>query len=90
MSNFSYNELNKNRKDFEEAYFEYGGRNNRNPLFYEYLNFSRFWQNAFIQSDYIIVTGNFETVNRELLYRFSENISKHPLLWKLFRFIFAV
>lgn len=90
MGSFSYNELDKNRKDFEEAYFEHGSGNNHGPLFYEYLNFSRFWQNAFIQSDYIIMTGNFETVNCELLYRFSENINKHPVLWKIFRFIFAV
>ena len=90
MNSFSYKELDTNRKDFEEAYFECGDRNNRDPLFDEYLNFSRFWQNAFIQSDYIIMTGNFETVNLELLYRFSENINRHPLLWKIFRFIFAV
>ena len=88
MNNFSYDELYKNRKDFEKAYFNCGDR--YNSLFHEYLNFSRFWQNAFIQSDYIVATGNFATVNRELLYRFSENINKHPVLWKIFRSIFAV
>lgn len=88
MNEFVNKTLEKNRCDFEKALFD--SENSESAIFYEYLNFSRFWQHAFIQSDYIVMTGNFETVNCELLYRFSENINKHPLLWKIFRFIFAV
>ena len=54
-------------------------------IFHEYLGFSKFIQGCFISKNgYIIDTGNFQTVNYELMYRIKSKIEKHPLLWKLF------
>ena len=54
-------------------------------LLQEYLGFSQFIQSLFIGEDgYIIDTGNFETVNYELMYLIAERIKKHPHLWKMF------
>jgi hypothetical protein len=54
-------------------------------LLQEYLGFSQFIQSLFIGKDgYIIDTGNFETVNYELMYRIAEKIKAHPRLWKMF------
>jgi predicted permease len=65
--------------DFNKAYLK------GNDMFYEYLAFSQFFQRAFINEDgYIIDTGNFETVNREMLSMVYERIKKHPILWRLF------
>ena len=89
MNDFSEQTLNIHRKEFDTYYFDEKHRDSH-KLYCEYLSFSKFWQYAFIKSDYIIDTGNFETANRALLYRFYINIKRHPLLWKLFRFIFAV
>ena len=51
----------------------------------EYLGFSQFIQSLFISKyGYIIDTGNFETVNYELMHRIAEKIKKHPHLWKIF------
>ena len=67
-----------NIEDFNDAY-------NKDDLFHEYLNFSRFFQNAFIKpGGYLIDTGNFQTVNRALLDRVYEKIKKHPIIWNLF------
>lgn len=66
-------------KDFEKAY------DSEDSMFDEYLAFSQFFQRAFISGyGYIIDTGNFETVNRELIFRVYERIKKHPIIWKLF------
>ena len=89
MNDFSEKTLNIHRKEFDTYYFD-ENHTDSDLRYYEYLSFSKFWQYAFIKSDYIIDTGNFETVNRALLYRFHIKIKRHPLLWKLFRFIFAV
>ncbi len=65
-------------EDFNKAY-------DKGDMFHEYLAFSQFFQRAFISEDgYIIDTGNFETVNREMLYMVYERIKKHPILWRLF------
>ena len=65
--------------DFNKAYLK------GNDIFHEYLAFSLFFQRAFISEDgYIIDTGNFETVNREMLSMVYERIKKHPILWRLF------
>ena len=77
--------LKKDIADFEKYCFH-----NPHDVFHEYLAFSLFWQNAFITSDYIIYTGNFENVNLEFLYRFYDNIEKHPILWRFFRKVFGV
>ena len=54
-------------------------------LFHEYLGFSQFVQGCFIsKAGYITDTGNFQTVNYELMYLILERIKKHPLVWKLF------
>ena len=51
----------------------------------EYFQFSRFIQGAFISPDaWIIDTGNYQTVNRELIEDIYYKIRKHPLIWKLF------
>jgi len=51
----------------------------------EYLQFSRFIQGAFISPDaWIIDTGNYQAVNRELIERIYYKIKKHSLIWKLF------
>ena len=71
--------------DFEKYYFS-----NPHDILHEYLAFSRFWQDSFVTSEYIIMTGNFETANLEFLYRFYEKTQKHPILWKIFRHIFGV
>lgn len=64
--------------EFDKAYFN-------DNLEEEYLQFSRFIQGAFISPDaWIIDTGNYQTVNRELIKDIYYKIRKHPLLWKLF------
>ena len=51
----------------------------------EYLQFSRFIQGAFISPNgWIVDTGNYQTVNRELIEDIYYKIRKHPLIWKLF------
>ena len=51
----------------------------------EYLQLSRFIQALFISDNgYVIDTGNFQTVNREILEDILEKVKKHPKLWKLF------
>ena len=66
-------------EDFNRAYAK------ENDMFHEYLALSQFFQRAFISEDgYIIDTGNFETVNREMLELVYERIRKHPILWKIF------
>ena len=51
----------------------------------EYLQFSRFIQGAFISPGaWLIDTGNYQTVNRELIEDIYYKIRKHPLIWKLF------
>lgn len=63
---------------FDKAYFS-------KNLEEEYLQFSRFIQGAFISPDaWIIDTGNYQTVNRELIEDIYYKIRKHPLLWKIF------
>ena len=66
-------------EDFNKAYSA------KDKMFDEYLAFSQFFQRAFISGGgYIIDTGNFETVNQEMMYRVYAKIRKHPILWKLF------
>lgn len=67
-------------KKFEEAFYF-----DNNDIFKEYFNFSRFFQGLFISKHgYITDTGNFQTVNVELIKRVKERVEKHPLLWRLF------
>jgi hypothetical protein len=56
----------------------------------EYCKFSLFWQDLFIVSDWIIDTGNFETVNLELNHQMLYNIKRHPFIFRFFRMIFGV
>ena len=63
---------------FDKAYFN-------KDLEEEYLQFSRFIQGAFISpTGWIIDTGNYRAVNRELIKDIYDKIRKHPLIWKLF------
>lgn len=65
-------------EDFNKFY-------DKRDIFHEYLAFSQFFQRAFISEDgYIINTGNFETVNREMIDLVYKRIKKHPILWRLF------
>lgn len=49
------------------------------------LDFIRWVQNIFIsENGYIVDTGNYQTVNDELMRRVDRKIKKHPLIWKLF------
>lgn len=51
----------------------------------EYLAFSKFFQDIFISEyGYIVDTGNYRTVNAELIELVKEKIEKHPILWRLF------
>lgn len=51
----------------------------------EYLQFSRFIQGIFIsRHGWIVDTGNFQTVNYQLMFDILYKIKKHPLLWRLF------
>lgn len=36
------------------------------------------------ENGYVIDTGNWENVNAEVALRLSEQIKKHPIIWKLF------
>ena len=71
------------KKAIEDFNKEYGKE--RVDVFREYLAFSQFFQRAFIsENGYIVDTGNFETVNREMIDLVYEKIKKHPILWKMF------
>ena len=71
------------KKAIEDFNKEYGKE--RVDVFREYLAFSQFFQRAFIsENGYIVDTGNFETVNREMIDLVYEKIKKHPILWKVF------
>lgn len=70
--------MEENLKEFDQAYL-------KGDVDKEYLAFSRFMQNAFIsEGGYIIDTGNYQTVNAELLRCVNNKIKKHPIIWKLF------
>ena len=54
-------------------------------IFSEYLELSRFIQALFISDDgYVIDTGNFQTVNREILQDIFENVKAHKKSWEMF------
>lgn len=36
------------------------------------------------ENGYVIDTGNWENVNAEIALRLTEQIKKHPIIWKLF------
>ena len=36
------------------------------------------------ENGYVIGTGNWENVNAEVALRLTEQIKKHPIIWKLF------
>lgn len=49
------------------------------------FDFSIFIQDATISEDgYVLDTGNWENVNAEVALRLTEQIKKHPIIWKLF------
>ena len=39
---------------------------------------------AISEKGYVIDTGNWENVNAEIALRLTEQIKKHPIIWKLF------
>ena len=70
-------------KNFEKVYFD-SSLDYEDSIIKEYLEFSRFIQGIFIsEKGYIIDTGNFQTVNLELIHRIKKHVEKHPLIWKL-------
>lgn len=57
----------------------------KDDIFCEYLELSRFIQALFISDDgYVIDTGNFQTVNREILQDIFENVKTNKKAWKKF------
>ena len=53
--------------------------------FNEYIALSVFFQALFVSDNgYVIDTGNFQTVNREILEDILKRVKKHPRLWKKF------
>ena len=49
------------------------------------FDFSLLIQNMTIsENGYLLGTGNWENVNAEVALRLTEQIKKHPILWKLF------
>ena len=71
--------MKKSIEDFNKFYNVEDGMAKR------YLALSHFFQEAFISKDgYIIDTGNFETVNLEMMSMVYKRIKKHPIIWKLF------
>ena len=73
-------------EDFEKAYKD----NQSIPITQlrnEYLAFSQFIQNIFIDPDVCVIeTGSYHDVNRILIHQIRQRIQKHPLLWKLFMY----
>ena len=54
-------------------------------IYSEYVELSRFIQALFISDDgYVIDTGNFQTVNREILQDIFENVKANKKAWKMF------
>lgn len=70
-------------KAIEDFNKQYGKKNC--DILHEYLAFSQFFQRVFIsENGYIVDTGNFRTVNREMIDLVYTHIKRHPILWKLF------
>ena len=73
------------KKRMEDAMSKFNIAYTNNDIKEEYLQFSRFVQGAFISpAGWIIDTGNYRTVNRELIKDIYDKIKKYPLIWKLF------
>ena len=73
------------KKRMEDAMSKFNIAYINNDIKEEYLQFSRFIQGAFISpTGWIIDTGNYQTVNRELIRDIYDKIRKHPIIWKLF------
>ena len=73
------------KKRMEDAISKFNIAYTNDDIREEYLQFSRFIQGAFISpTGWIIDTGNYQTVNRELIGDIYYKIRKHPLIWKLF------
>jgi len=73
------------KERMEDAISKFDKAYTSDDLREEYLQFSRFIQGAFISpGSWIIDTGNYQTVNRELIEDIYYKIRKHPLLWKIF------
>ena len=57
----------------------------RDDIFHEYVELSSFIQALFISDNgYVIDTGNFQAVNREILQNILENVKANKKLWKKF------
>ena len=70
---------------FCHTYDEHKITMTNNDTFKEYLELSRFIQALFISDNgYVIDTGNFQDVNRKIIYGIFENVKKNPKLWKRF------
>lgn len=66
---------------FCDIYDKHAGKD----IYCEYLELSLFIQALFISDNgYVIDTGNFQTVNREILKDIYENVKMNPKLWKAF------
>jgi len=54
-----------------------------NQLLDEYCAFSRYIQDIFIKSSYVIDCGNFMSVNKVVVEHFEWFRRKHPILFKI-------
>lgn len=64
-------------KNFSRDYTE------EKQLLDEYCSFSRYIQDMFIKSSYVIYTGNFQNVNKVMIDHFEMFRRKHPILFKI-------
>lgn len=72
------------KKELEEAYeaFEKNWAG-EHDIEKEYLEFSRFIQSLFIhKNEWLILTGNYQCVNYELMWEIKNSIEKHPFIWR--------
>ena len=73
------------KPSYDKAITEFNRVYGTADVYKEYLEFSRFMQAIFISPDgYIVDTGNFRTVNRELMDRIKDAVEKHPLVFRAF------
>lgn len=86
--NFSVDILEKDLNNFDKYYFN--DNRNDDTIFREYLAVCKFWEHCFFKSDYLYICGNFETFHGVFMDYFKDRIKAHPILWKIFRMIFAV
>ena len=85
---FSTDTLEKDLDEFDKHY--YNSDRGKNTIMREYLAVCNFWKHCFFKSDYLYICGNFETFHGAFMDYFKDRVKAHPILFRLFRIIFAV